>query len=782
MKRAMMLAICSIFMPLTAVAAVIHVPGDQPDIQSAIYAAADGDTVLVAGGTYTGSGNRNMNFGGKAITVKSAGNPEDCIIDCEADAADQHRGFSFLNGEGSDSVLEGFTIRNGFFYNGGGIGCVNASPSIIRCILTNNSAEYQGGAIYVEACSPTLIDCEFTHNQAAWGGGLLNLEADPSLTRCTFSFNVAVNQGGGMINGDGSRPILTNFLFQENSAQYGGGMKNYPYADNSPLLINCRFNENMAAHYGGGVDNYGTATFINCTFSGNRCFGGQNPAGGGIHNDGDAMLLNCLFSGNLVTNRGGGLFNRDGDPTLINCTFTGNTAGEAGGAIYDFHYDGTPHLENCILWGNAPQEIAANEDTPVVRFSDVAGGWPGEGNLDADPLFVSGPLGELYLSQYAAGQQEESPCVDAGNPDAAIIPVGTTRTDEVHDAVPLDMGWHYPAPRSARLVIGPGPASANPPLVCLLLPEQDAEPEYQFSAYGTQHYGCRVTCGDVDGDQRAEIITGAGPGQVLGPHVRGFGMDGTPLPELNFLAYGTNKWGVNVAAGDLDNDGFDEIITGAGPGAVFGPHVRGWDYDGTPGVSPVPGVSYFAYGTPKWGVNVATGDIDGDGYDEIISGAGPGAVYGPHVRGWNVDGTAASAMPAVSFLAYGTNRFGVEVTCGDLDGDGMDEIVTGPGPGGTFGSHVRGWNYDGQSVTALDGFSFFAWHPDQVRYGVKVFAGTDLNGDGKDELVVGCGPDPSVATPVKVYVYHAARVTEWFTLDAFPDGWTHGTNVAAGLF
>jgi len=77
----------------------------------------------------------------------------------------------------------------------------------------------------------------------------------------------------------------------------------------------------------------------------------------------------------------------------------------------------------------------------------------------------------------------------------------------------------------------------------------------------------------------------------------------------------------------------DEVVTGAGPGAVFGPHVRAWDYDGGSGVTQVPGVSYFAYGTPKWGVNICCGDIDGDGYDEIVTGAGPGAVYGPHVRG-----------------------------------------------------------------------------------------------------------------------------------------------------
>jgi fibronectin-binding autotransporter adhesin len=209
--------------------------------------------------------------------------------------------------------------------------------------------------------------------------------------------------------------------------------------------------------------------------------------------------------------------------------------------------------------------------------------------------------------------------------------------------------------------------------------------------------------------------------------------------------------------------------------------VRGWDYDGGPEVTSLSSVNYFAYGTPKWGVNVACGDIDGDGYDEIVTGAGPGAIYGPHVRGWNVDGGTASAMPGVSFLAYGTNKFGVNVSCGDIDGDGMDEIITGAGPGAVFGAHVRGWNYDGAAVTALAGINFFAWPSEEVRYGVKLFAGTDLDDNGRAELVVGPGPDPAAGAFVKVYRYAGSQMTEWLTLDAFPD-LTHGATVAAGRF
>jgi hypothetical protein len=334
---------------------------------------------------------------------------------------------------------------------------------------------------------------------------------------------------------------------------------------------------------------------------------------------------------------------------------------------------------------------------------------------------------------------------------------------------------------SNYLFTGPGPVEPNIPLVRVYPAEENEAHRHQFLAYGASGYGVNLSSGNLDGNPPSDIVTGAGPGEIYGPHVRGFTVAGTPLPGLSFLAYGTNRFGVNVAAGDLDGDGFDEIVTGAGPGAVFGPHVRAFDYDGSPEVIPVPGVNYFAYGTPKWGVNVACGDIDGDGFDEIVTGAGPGTIYGPHVRGWNVDGGSAASISGISYFAYGTLKYGVNVTCGDLDGDGIDEIVTGPGPGAMFGTHIRGWDFDGQAVTDLPGLNFFAWAHALASHGAEVWAGTDLDGDGRDEIVVGCGPDPEVGTPVKVYRYDGEQTVQWFTLEAF-EGLTHGTTVAAGRF
>jgi len=334
----------------------------------------------------------------------------------------------------------------------------------------------------------------------------------------------------------------------------------------------------------------------------------------------------------------------------------------------------------------------------------------------------------------------------------------------------------------SRVIAGPGRGYNNPPVARVFPPEQDATHEYEFTAYGVPHYGVQVSCGHLNGLPPDVLLTGPGPGSIYAPHVRGFEVDGTPVSGINFFAYGTTKFGVNVSAGDIDADGFDEIVTGAGPGAVFGPHVRAFDYDGSGSVTPIHSVSFLAYGTRKWGVAVAPGDVDGDHFDEIMTGAGPGTVFGPHVRGWNVDGGTAQAMPEISFFAYGTRQYGVVVTCGDVDGDVIDEIITAPGPSPLFGSHIRGWNYDDGSIGSLPGYSFFAWPSSEARYGARIFAGANLNADGRDELVVGKGPDPSAGSSVKAFVYDGSQATEWFSLLAFPSGWTHGANVTAGFF
>ncbi|MHC4477624.1 MAG: hypothetical protein ACYTEL_18415, partial [Planctomycetota bacterium] len=112
-------------------------PADFNTIQAAIDDANDGDVVEIQPGTYTGDGNRDVNFAGKAITVRST-DPNDpnivaaTVIDCQAGSTNKHRAFNFRSGEGQDSVLQGLTIKNGFTMRqiGGGVLCEASSPTI----------------------------------------------------------------------------------------------------------------------------------------------------------------------------------------------------------------------------------------------------------------------------------------------------------------------------------------------------------------------------------------------------------------------------------------------------------------------------------------------------------------------------------------------------------------------------------------------------------------------------------------------------------------------------
>jgi hypothetical protein len=136
------------------VAGTINIPEDYPTIQEGIDAAYSGGKVMVADGIYTGVGNRDLDFHGKAITLQSENGPENCIVDCEFEG----RGFYFHSGEDSASVVQGFTIRNGNADKGGGIYCEWSSPTIKGNIITENTASSDGGGIY---CIDGLL---FTHD------------------------------------------------------------------------------------------------------------------------------------------------------------------------------------------------------------------------------------------------------------------------------------------------------------------------------------------------------------------------------------------------------------------------------------------------------------------------------------------------------------------------------------------------------------------------------------------------------------------------------------------
>src|SRR3989339_739892 len=204
--------------------------------------------------------------------------------------------------------------------------------------------------------------------------------------------------------------------------------------------------------------------------------------------------------------------------------------------------------------------------------------------------------------------------------------------------------------------------------------------------------GVNMVSGDVDGDSINEIITGAGVGSVS--YVKIFDVNG--VFKKQFLAYRPEfRGGVKVAIGDMDGDGINEIITGPGEGG--GAHVRIFRKNGH-----LDG-EFFAYDKNfRGGVNVAVGSINGktrNHKSEIITAPGKGG--GPHVKIFD-----NHAKVLIQFFAFKEKfKGGVNISAVDMDYDGIDEIIAGAGPGGA--PHVRVFNKNGKIIS-----SFYAWSED----------------------------------------------------------------------
>jgi Dockerin type I domain len=200
---------------LPAFSATMSVPDDYTSIQQALDAAFPGDTILVSFGIFSGPGNRDLNFNGKSVLLKSQYGAASTIIDCGGSYSESHRGFIFANNEGPLTVVDGFTIRGGkalsdlAYPEGGGIWCNAASPTIKNCYIRQNSAVL-GGGIYCRAGSaPHIYNSVFDHNSAdSYGGGAGCRGSAPHFVNCTFSDNIAINifemKGGGISCSDTS--------------------------------------------------------------------------------------------------------------------------------------------------------------------------------------------------------------------------------------------------------------------------------------------------------------------------------------------------------------------------------------------------------------------------------------------------------------------------------------------------------------------------------------------------------------------------------------------------
>ncbi len=217
------------------------------------------------------------------------------------------------------------------------------------------------------------------------------------------------------------------------------------------VITNARADDSDPYDRGGGVRNIGgTLTLANCRFIENHAFTGS----GFMNFDGaTATVVNCLFRQNVADLWRGGAINNTGSTlVLTNTTIVDNAAAgaNAGGVLNN--NEATITMTNCILWGNTAADGTVEDqqfksqppESASVSYCCIEGLdiYTGTGSFDLDPWFVSGPFGDHYLSQVAAGQADDSPCVDAGDPASELVG-GTTRTDSAPDEAPVDMGYHY---------------------------------------------------------------------------------------------------------------------------------------------------------------------------------------------------------------------------------------------------------------------------------------------------------------------------------------------------
>lgn len=247
--------------------------------------------------------------------------------------------------------------------------------------------------------------------------------------------------------------------------------------------------------------------------------------------------------------------------------------------------------------------------------------------------------------------------------------------------------------------------------------------------------GADVAAGDIDGDGVEEIIVGAGPGG--GPHIQVFSKL-TKKQISSFLAFDKNfRGGVRVATGDINGDGKDEIICGAGPGG--GPNVRLFSGKGKY-------LHWHVFPFSKeftGGVDVASGDVDQDGKDEIIaSQLSKGQAW---VKVYKVN---KQKTILANFLAYHPDfEGGARIVTADIDKDGQAEIITGAGAGG--GPHVRVFEPNGK-YKKMDFWPF----DKNFKGGVDV-ASCDFDHDGIDEIIT--SQASSGQAWVKIYQYNKQR-------------------------
>ena len=429
--------------------------GDYTTIQAAIDASSHDWIIEVTDGTWESTGNRDLDFGGKRLWLRSANGPENCTIDCGGGQTTPHRAFYFHSGEDANSIVEGFTITGGYVKystsvpgmddsHGGAIYCTEtpeslpSSPTIRNCIITDNHVYDAdgygfGGAISSIASAPIITDCVISSNSAHHGGGIYFENSDYlegpdrelTITNCTISDNVAIctepsypyNGYGGGIYCEDSSVVIEDSTIIGNLAFWGGGIC-FDYSQDPEIpypeltVTRCTISGNTAAYANPdpGDSGYATGGGIGMSFCGgliSQCTITGNHAvlyGGGIdcENTSSLDIVNCIISGNSadsgnpdIPSEGGGICLYGSSPTIMNCTISSNEAKDYGWQ----HFGGGAIF--CEVDSGPEYGIYSQPDIKNCIFENNGQRAIYEYGDDSDPklsfcLFHNNPDGDYY--------------------------------------------------------------------------------------------------------------------------------------------------------------------------------------------------------------------------------------------------------------------------------------------------------------------------------------------------------------------------------------------------
>ncbi len=444
------------------------ITGGRSERSGGIYCDDSSPTIvdcLIRGNTADGEDHR----GGGLYIVQASPTIENCAIEENtAIGVDGHGGGVYVRE--SSVIFRNCTITANMApsenAHGGGLFFSQSSPTIEDCTIEGNSAYSSGGVFFGDSFS-TIARTSISDNVADKGGGVRATTGGSLVfTDCVISGNRAeVLRGGGFNCGGGTELFLADCTISDNSSTLSGGGI---YARDLPAtLIDCTIERNATADAGGGVflitatasierctiaDNVAMASggalrfidgsdvsIVNTRITGNRA-GGRG--GGLICDDANSIeLTNCVVSANISHLDGGGAYATGTDSLLLsNCTFTANSAtGFGGGGVFE---STAVAIDNAIFWDDSPQEILSVSGSLIVAYSDIAGGWAGEGNIDQPPQLAAK---RLFFPR------RSSPCIDSGDPELF---------DAVHDQFPW---WPISFPDGERADMGAygGPGNAG---------------------------------------------------------------------------------------------------------------------------------------------------------------------------------------------------------------------------------------------------------------------------------------------------------------------------------